>query len=226
MAVGFKVKGPDYSAAEKDTEIRSLLGGLLAADWRQALIARGFGWHITVGALTSPITGGGAGTVIDLEQPELAINVPTGLTMIPLRIAVECQLGLQTTDSHESEILIAADRTQVQTAGTSTVELPANMRTDLTAAAPFTAFSAYTGDGIATPVLGLELARRQGLTDLQGVAATLNVYQFDLVYEPLWPPFIVGPAHIAVYFAGDIAVTGFIQASVLAINSELVTRLL
>ncbi len=214
----------DYSATPAEFDVRGLLGSALAADWRQALIARGFGWLIDVGALTTPIVGGGNGTVVDLEQPELAINVPSGYAMIPLRIAVECELGLQTTDSHESEILIGVDRTQVQTAGTSTAEVPMNLRTDITAAAPFTCFSAYTADGVAAPVIR-ELARKQGLTDAQGVAATLNVYIFDLVYEPLQPPIIIGPAHIAVYFAGAIAVSGFIQASVLAIPSTLVTGL-
>lgn len=213
-----------FTAASAMEDLREILGARLSADWRQAFIARGFGWLIDVGALTTPIVGGGAGTVIDLEQPELAINVPSGWAMVPLRIAVECQLGIQTTDSHESEILIGVDRTQVQTAGTSVAEVPMNLRTDLTTAAPFTAYSAYTADGIATPVVR-ELARKQGLTDVQGTATTVNVYQFDLLYEPMNPEMIVGPAHIACYFAGDIAVSGFIQAKVLAFPSALLTVL-
>lgn len=224
MSAAFLMKGTDYQSTAAEVQLRSLLGGLLSADWRQSLIARGFGWLVDVGALTTPIVGGGNGTVVDLEQPELAINVPSGYAMIPLRIAVECQLGLQTTDSHESEIIIGVDRTQIQTVGTSTTEVPMNLRTDITAAAPFTCFSAYTADGVAAPVIR-ELARKQGLTDAQGVAATLNVYVFDLVYEPLHPPIIIGPAHIAVYFAGDIAVSGFIQATMIAVPSTLLTVL-
>lgn len=225
MSVEAQVFVKDYAASPTQQELRSLLGGALVADWRQAFIARGFGWAVDVGTLTTPIVGGGNGTVLDLEQPELTISVPTGYAMVPLRIAAECQIGLQTTDSHESEIWFGVDRTQVQTAGTSTAETPVNMRTDITSGCPLTVYSAYTADGIATPVISQTLARRQGLTDIQGIATTVNVYQFDLVYEPLNPPMIIGPAHIAVYWGGDIAVSGFAQAFVLAFPSSLVTGL-
>lgn len=222
MSLDLAVKTLDFASVEQ--YLRSLLGAGLQADWRQALIARGFGWHIQVGALTTPIAGGGNGTVLDLEQPELVINCPAGYALIPLRIMVECQIGLQTTDAHENEIVIGVDRTQVQTAGTSTTEVPMNMRTDLTTTAPFTCFSAYTGDGVATPVI-TELARKQATTDVQGAAATLNVYTFDLLYEPLHPVMLIGPGHFVVYYGGDIALPGFIQASVLAIPSNLLTSL-
>jgi hypothetical protein len=211
----------DYAANSQ--YLRGLLGGAVVADWRQAFIARGFGWGVDVGTLTTPIVGGGNGTVLDLEQPELAINVPSGYAMVPLRLSVQCQMGLQTTDSHESEIWMAFDRTQVQTAGTSTAETPYNLRSDLSGA-PFTSYSAYTADGVATPVLNT-LARKQALTDVQGTAATVNAYILDLVYEPANPPIIIGPAHIAVYWGGDIAVSGYAQAFVLAFPSSLVTTL-
>lgn len=221
MSVDVKNKFLDYASNEQ--YLRGLLGGALVADWRQAMVARGFGWIIDVGTLTTPIVGGGNGTVLDLEQPELAINCPSGYAMVPLRIAVECQMGLQTTDSHESEIWIAADKTQVQVAGTSTAETPINMRTDLSSA-PFTAYSAYTADGVATPSL-TTLARKQALTDVQGTAATVNTYIFDLVYEPDVPPMLIGPANISVYWGGDIAVSGFAQAFVLCFPSTLLTTL-
>ncbi len=222
MSTQMRVRGYDTNLSPFD--LRGLLGAALAADWRQALIARGFGWNVQVGELTTPITGGGAGTVLDLEQPELAINVPSGYAMIPLRIHVETQVGLQTTDAHENEIVIGFDRTQIQTAGTSTAETPANMRSDITSGAPFTVFSAYTADGVAAPLI-TELDRAQAQVDVQGTAATLNLYQFDLLYEPLHPPIIIGPAHIAVYYGGSIALPGFIQASVIAVPASLFTGL-
>lgn len=214
----------DYASSPAEFDLRGILGSALSADWRQGFIARGFGWAIDVGTLTTPITGGGAGTVLDLEQPELAINVPSGYAMVPLRLQVETQLGLQVADADEHEIWFGFDRTQQQTAGTSTTETPVNMRTDLTAAAPFTVYSAYSGDGVATPVINT-LARAQATADLQGTAANMNVYQFSLLYEPLNPPMIVGPAHIAVYWGGTIALPGFAQAFVLAFPSNLITGL-
>jgi hypothetical protein len=210
----------DYAANSQ--YLRGLLGGALVADWRQGLIARGFGWVVDVGTLTTPVVGGGNGTVLDLEQPELAVNVPSGYAMVPLRISVQCQMGLQTTDSHESEIWVGFDRTQVQTAGTSTAETPLNLRTDLSGA-PFTAYSAYTADGVAAPAINT-LARKQVLTDVQS-AVGVNPYVFDLVYEPANPPILIGPGHIAVYFGGDIAVSGFVQAFVLCFPASLVTTL-
>ncbi len=65
-----------------EVALRSMLDGLVNADWRQALIARGYGWHFDVGAFDTGITGGGAGTVIDLDQPEFGISVPSGYTLI------------------------------------------------------------------------------------------------------------------------------------------------
>lgn len=211
------------NAAPVREDVRAFLGSALVADWRQALIARGFGWHVQVGALTTPIVGGGNGTVLDLEQPELAINCPSGYCMIPLRIHVQVQPGLQTTDAHETEIIIGMDRTQIQVAGTSTAETPANLRTDITSAAPFTSFSAYTADGNATPII-TELARKQAVTDVQ-TAVGVNVYQLDLVYEPVNPPFLIGPGNISVWFGGDIATPGYIQATVIAIPATLLTSL-
>jgi hypothetical protein len=144
--------------------------------------------------------------------------------MIPLRIHVQVQVGLQTTDSHETEIVIGMDRTQVQVAGTSTAETPTNLRTDLgTAGCPFTSYSAYTADGNASPII-LELARKQALTDVQS-AVGVNVMQMDLLYEPVNPPFLIGPGNISVWFGGDIATPGFIQATVLAFPASLLTTL-
>jgi len=121
-------------------------------------------------------------------------------------------------------IVIGLDRTQQQVAGTSTAETPANLRTDITSAAPFTSYSAYTADGNATPVV-TELARKQGACDFQGTPATAEIREFNLLYEPVNPPFIVGPSNISVWFGGDIATPGFIQASVLMIPAALITGL-
>lgn len=216
---------PSFLVNSPVENVRALLGAALVADWRQAFIARGFGWGQEVGTLTTPVAGGGTGgTVLDLEQPQLVLNVPAGYAMVPLRISVEAQIGLQTTDSHESEIWIGFDRTQVQANGTSTAGTPYNLRSDITNTAPFTARHTYTADGVATPVI-TTLARRQGLTDVQGTAANVNVYQFDLVYEPMNPPIIIGPANISVYWGGSIAVNAFAQAKVLAFPANLVTGL-
>jgi len=215
-----------YDAGATSTDMRSLLGGLLTLDWKQALVARGYGCFMTVGAFSTPITGGGAGTIIDLDQPEGIISVPLGTTLCPLRLAIDAQMPLTTADSDEQELLIAVDRTARWAGdGTFTAESVFNMRTDLTGTiAPVTGASAFSAD-TTDPVLDVELARKVMVADLQGVAANMLKSELFLVYEPLVPPLIVGPAMIVLYWGGTIAMTAFAECSFLAFPSNLVTGL-
>lgn len=229
MSLDVALKATDYAAAPAEVAVRSLLGGILSADWRQALIARGYGWNVTVGGFATgadtAITGGGNGTVMDLDQPEFGISVPSGYTMIPLDFHVECRPGIQTTDSHVSDILVAVDRTAAWAGdGTVTTETALNLRTNVTSGCPLSCFSAATAD-ITDPVLSFELIRATKLTDVQGTAATVNMYDLAVHYEPANPPFIVGPAAVYGYWGGSIAVVGFAQLNFLAIPSSLVSTL-
>lgn len=227
----FLVQGRDFTGDGNTQTVGFLPGrGLVVGNLLDAFAARGLAWHVTVGALSTPIVGGGNGTVLDLDQPEFVVSVPSGYCMRPVRVSIQCELGIQTTDSHVSEILLAVDRTAAWAAdGTSTAETPANMRTDIASGCPCSVASAFTADmtngsGV-DPVLGLELAREQALTDVQGTAATLNVYQFSMLYEPTVPPYIVGPAAMYGYWGGDIAVSGFAQIVFIAFPSSLVEDL-
>jgi len=205
---------------------RSFLDGKIAADWRQALIARGLGGQITVGAISTGITGGGAGTVIDIEQPELLISIASGTTLIPLRLQAEVNIGIQTTDSHVNEILFGVNRGVAwDGTGTKTDETIFNMRSDLTAPSGVVAASAFTVDPTIIPVVTWDLARKEALTDVQGTAATVLVTSFELIYEPINPPLIVGPACVLMYAGGSIAVTAYMQAYFLAVPSALLTSL-
>lgn len=225
MSLNALLRGLDYGATPAETNLRTHLGGLLAADWRTALISRGYGWNVTVGTLSTGITGGGAGTTIALAKPEFGLSVPTGYCLIPLDFRIQARIGLQTTDSHTSEILIAVDRAAAWAGdGTVTSETPLNLRTNTTGTCPLTCFSAATAN-ITSPTLSFELARKEALTDVQGTAATVNVYQFDLLYEPKNPPLIIGPACVYGYWGGSIAVVGFAQLNFLAIASTLVSAL-
>lgn len=219
------ITAKDYSASRVESDLHLMLGGLLSADWRQALIARGLGWHFDVGAFSTPITGGGAGTILDLDQPELIIGVPTGWTLVPLRISVQCQTPLIAADADECEILLAADRTAAYANdGTVTTETPTNLRSDVTSGCPLNCRSAATAD-ITDPVLGIELARAVVTGDVQGTAANALWGELSLVYEPEHPMFLVGPAGLYGYWGGTVATTGFAQVEFLAILSSLVTNL-
>ena len=109
MSVDLNLVTTNYAGVEGNA--RSVLDGMVSTNWIQALIARGFGWHIEVGNFDTGITGGGAGTVMDLDQPEFGISVPAGSTIIPFDIQIVARPGLQTTDSHVTDCLLAVDRT-------------------------------------------------------------------------------------------------------------------
>lgn len=187
-------------------------GAVVDLSFKQALIAAGYGYHVTVGAVTTPITGGGDGTTLDVGQPELAISVPSGTAIMPISIRAECELPAD-TDNDIEEILIAVDRTQAMTAlGTSTTETPANLRTDNPNASGCTVVSAVTANITpAVPVHGIELARKQERTNI--VTAGITQGFMELVYEPKHPPIIVGPAIVFVLFGGVAAMAGFAQAA-------------
>lgn len=227
MSMDVAVKLKDYSASPNEVELRSVLGGGLLVDWRDALIARGFGWHFTVGSFSTPITGGGNGTVLDSDQPEVAIGVPSGFTLVPLRVQVTCHTPLIAADADESEILVVADRTQLAdtTAASGTVETPLNMRSDRIGGCPFPVLSAVTVNLSPDPVKSMELAHQVITGDVQGTAANALWGSLTLNYEPLHAPFIVGPAGFYVYWGGTVATTGFAAVEFLAIPSALVTGL-
>lgn len=232
MSIDTVLKGTSYDPTPTETLIRTLLGGALVADWRQALIARGLGWTMNVGGFSTGtdtgITGGGAGTIMDFDQPEFVISVPSGYCCIPLEFNIACRPGLQTTDSHVSDILVALDRTAAWAGdGTFTTNTPKNMRTNVApGSCPLPCAHAFTADTTDPAAAGWqELIRETQLTDVQGTAATLNFNQLEANWTPKYPPFIIGPASIWGYWGGSIAVVGFAQLSFLAIPSALVKDL-
>lgn len=224
MSVDLLAKASAFDGTEPYN--RQVLSGLVGIDWVQTLIARGYGWGIEVGNFDTGITGGGAGTVIDLDQPEFGVSVPSGYTLVPFDVKIVARPGLQTTDSHVTDILLAVDRTAAWAGdGTVTTETPVNLRTNTVGGCPASCFSAATGD-ITDPVLGaISLDRRTLLTDVQGTAATVNLMELKLDYTPRRPPFLVGPCAMYGYFGGSIAVVGFAQVNFLVIPSTLITGL-
>jgi len=173
-------------------------------------ILEGRGYHMDIGAFSTPIVGGGAGTVIDQDQPEGAISVPSGTTIIPLRVAVQCQTPLLATDADESEIVVAWDQAAAIDAGTSTTETALKMHGGSSVDSDCTCYSAFTGN-CTNPTLSVELARKVKTGDMNGTPANALWGELDLVYEPETPPIIVGPASLIVYFGGTVATSGFAQ---------------
>jgi hypothetical protein len=198
-------------------------GSLSVTDWLNLKNLEGKVFQVDVGAFSTPITGGGAGTVLDQDQPEALIAVPAGTSIMLNRVAVQCQTPLLATDADEAEILIGVDKDVAATDGTSTVETPMSLRTDAPNASVCTCKSAYTGDITAAPTLDIELARKVITGDMNGTPANALWGLLDLVYEPKVAPIIVGPASVMVYFGGTVATKGFAQIQWAEFTSSTVT---
>ena len=224
MSLELLAKGKDYSATPAEVEFKSLFQAMCSADWRQAFIARGYGRHVDVGAFSTPIVGGGNGTILDQDQPEFCLSVATGYTIIPLRFHIQCQGPLLAADSEETEILIAVDRVAAWAGdGTVTSETPLNMKTS-GSAADVTCFSAGTAN-ITNPTLGYELAHKVKIGDFQGTPANAMWTDLELLYEPKNPPFLVGPCAVYGYWGGTVATTGFANLDFLVIATTLISGL-
>lgn len=220
------LRAKSFASEPVNTNLRTSLSGLVSIDWKQAFVARGFGWMTDVGQGTTPIVGGGNGDVFDAEQPELSIDVPTGTTFVPLRAAIIVEVTINGTDGEVVEAEIGLDTTQVLGGGTGTAETPINMRSDIVGGCPCTVVSALTGDLSATPTISQVLAHHH--SEKEVVTAAGELYgEFRLDYQPKHPPMVVGPAFCYLWFAGSsgFAASGYASFDFLAIPSGLVTDL-
>ena len=85
LVKGYAAQGSAVIAADGTyTAIRSTRAGqLFTADWKNELILAGLGFGVTIGSIAAGgaealITGGGAGTIIDSDQPDMPFCPPTG----------------------------------------------------------------------------------------------------------------------------------------------------
>ncbi len=228
MTTDTLVFGKNFNSTGAEVRLSAVPdGGLVIGSWLQAMIARGFGWVVQVGDLTTPIVGGGALTVLDADQPELVMDVPAGFTLRPIRIAVDCETPLIAADDDESEIVLSVDRTNVSDANATngTVETVFNMRTDIVGGSPISVVSAVTTNLSAAPTISAELQRANVVADLAGTPVTSLWGSLKMLYQPKVPPYIVGPATVVVHFGGTVATSGYIQAFFLAFPSSKVINL-
>ena len=227
MTVASQVQAETYGADPAAVDIRQIDGSMITADWFSAMVMRGFGWIVQVGDLTTPVLGGGGGTVLVAQQPELIVDIPGKWTLIPLRIAVDAETPLIGADDNESEILMTVDRTQINDvlSGTEVQEFPSNMRTEIVAGCPFLVASAVTANLTAAPTRNFDLVHRTIVADVSGSATNTLWGDLRVLYEPDNPPFIAGPASLQVHWGGTVATSAYCQMGFLAIRSSLITTL-
>lgn len=199
-------------------------GSLSVADFLNLKNMEGRVFQFDIGAFSTPIVGGGNGTIMDADQPEGLLSIPTGTTVLLNRVAVQCQTPLLATDADESEILIAIDKDIAwDGTGTATAEVAKAFRTDDKIASGCTCKSAFTTDITTSPTSDIEVARKVITGDMNGTPANALWGSLDLVYEPKVPPIIVGPAMVMVYWGGTVATSGFAQVQWTEIPSTSIT---
>lgn len=178
-------------------------------------IARGMGRCVTVGSLTTPV---GGTTVLLLAQPMVAVGVPAGFAMRPFYISIAASGILVVADNDEVDLAVTVDtKGYWQGSGTFTNEVVANLRTDMGPGSGCRAGSVFTADlttvnsqnVAAAPVADIELDHVFHVADLSGVAANAHWRNVKLLYEPRYPPYIVGPATVFCQWGGTTAVTAF-----------------
>jgi hypothetical protein len=196
-------------------------GSLFVEDWKQSMILAGYGYHFDHGTLTTPIVGGGNGTILDIDEPEGFIAVPTGMSIIPLRLSIQCEL-VSPADHEVQEIWVYADKgVEAVTGAVYTAKVPYNMRLSSARAA-----SCVCGGGVTTafttaPVADIQLARKQVVDDFTTSGHVSEI--FELIYEPLHPPIIDGPCILCWSWGGTQAMSGYFQMDFIErVTSELI----
>ena len=179
-------------------------------DWKMRAVLQGRGFQVDVGAFSTPIVGDT--TILDIDRPVGAISVPTGTSMIPIRVSVQCHTPLLATDADEAEILLGVDIAKANAFAETThvdetiLSMYLGNGTSLC-----DAISAQTANMTVAPVIGMELARAVATGDMNGTPANALWGTLDLLYEPAVPPVLVGPCTVCLYWGGTVQVSGFAQ---------------
>jgi hypothetical protein len=217
---------PDGSAYRP---FMSRRGEQFVMDWIQDAILQGLGYIANVGALSTPIVGGGDGDVVDLDQPEFGMIIPDGTIIVPIRLAIQLTTPLLATDEDEIEALAFVDTTAATVAaaldGTwANTITPKNMRIALNNihSSECTVKSVCSVD-TTDPTESIDLAHIQITGDVQGTAGNGMWTKPELLYEPAHPPYIVGPASLFAYWGGTVATSGFMQFFWIELPSTQVT---
>ena len=225
------LKVTNYKTEPVETGLRSGIdGALVTQDWIDAMDARGYGWNIGIGSGTTPVAGGGAGTVQDPDQPMLVIDIPSNRTLVPVRFDITLETPLIGSDDEEIESHIFVDEGALSaaTAAVGTAEAAWNSRLDaagVVGGSGLNIVSAITTNLAAAPTEDILLSHMSQVADVQGVATTVLWGDYQHLYEPKHPPFISGQATLVVDWMGTVAVSGFMAAHFLVFDSAKINDL-
>lgn len=213
-------KGTDTDGT-RGSLFRTRVGQLFTADWKTELVLGGCCFNVTVGDAANAggdialITGGGAGTVIDSDQPELIVGVGAGYYMVPLFFQGSFLVDID-ADAEVGNVVLFADTTQnAPASATATAETPISILGSGLVSSIARAYSAVTAD-ITDPVASILLAYNS-VRGAEVTAAGESIVKLDCVYDPSFPVILKGPCSVVACWGGTAAVTGlatFIWAEV------------
>ena len=190
----------------------SKLGALFDADWRMQLEMAGLCWDVHVGTLSAGaavtrILGGGNGTTIDSDQPELMVGVDAGYFLIPIQanVSTDCDLDAQ---GELAEIVLFADRARAPDASnaSATAFTPINLL-DGAGAFPGRAYVACTGN-VTDPTMDELLDYVAIINSDNGTAGNAVCPVLKMEYKPICPPILAGPCQVVLCWGGTGACSG------------------
>ncbi len=196
-----------------DVNIRSTLdGSIIAQDWKQAMVVEGRGFMFNVGALSTPITGGGTGsTKPDADSPDFYVHIPDGTSIMPIYVEVEVGAPTITADDNECDILLGIDQ-DASHAGDATgaglAEVLYNMNTLHPRSSNCTAVSKNATSFTDTLTADIELIHVYKVSE-EHTSVGVMWQGLRLLYEPRTPMIINGPAMFIGWVGGTIATDYF-----------------
>jgi len=187
-------------------------GQLFVADWKTELVLAGAAFGVTAGGISAGadiagITGGGAGTTIDTDQPELAVGTPTGFYHIPLGFFFGGQGDLD-ADASEANVILFADTAKaipLPIEASSDVVTPVNLLGGGPAAASVAQKAVTTDieDPACSQLLAFKTIQASEVTAAGEVPVELN-----LDWQPSFPMLFKGPCSVVACWGGTKAVVG------------------
>jgi hypothetical protein len=187
-------------------------GQLFTADWKTELVLAGLAYNVSVGDISAGaaealITGGGDGTVIDTDQPEMAIGTPAGFYHIPLGFTAAGRVDFD-ADAETAEIVLFADLVKSipqPVIASSTLETPQNLLDGGRASVSFAQSAVTTDitDVVLSMLLGISLWQASEIT-----AAGAHDMGMRLDYAPSFPTLLKGPCSVVACWGGTAAVAG------------------
>lgn len=219
-------------AEDQPVDVRSTRdGSLFTADWKQAMILEGRGFMINLGALTSPVTGGGTGGLaVESGAPEFVVGIPSGTSILPLRVDIVCGFPVGALDDDEVDIVLAVDQDKdngVASGSFNATKPPIyNMNTLHNRSSGCWCNQQYTAT-MTAPALDIELAHVTKVFEQFATTGSKTEawwQGFAMHYEPKTLAIINGPAMLIGYFGGTAggtaAAKGFVTCQWIELPSS------